>query len=138
MIASNKNGCAASSFKPPDSFSRSKDGSESEENITHNFVSNFKKGIFQKKSDIITFLCQLNAGWEIINYHHLEKEFIFENFNDVINFANQVFELSLIQNHYPTIHLSFCKIKILIWTDKNMGLTENDFILASKIEELNY
>jgi 4a-hydroxytetrahydrobiopterin dehydratase len=44
-------------------------------------------------------------------------------------------ELAEEQAHHPDIFLSWGKVEITIWTHKNNGLTESDFILAAKIDQ---
>jgi len=48
----------------------------------------------------------------------------------------RVGELAERVGHHPDLYLSWGKVKINIWTHKINGLTESDFILAAKIEEL--
>lgn len=82
-------------------------------------------------------LAQLGGGWQVVNEHHLEKEYTFENFRDALAFTNRVGELAEKQNHHPDIHLAWGKVKITIWTHKIDGLTESDFVMAAKIEALS-
>lgn len=76
----------------------------------------------------------LGNGWGVIDEHHLEKTFKFSNFREALDFTNQVGELAERQNHHPDIYLSWGQVKLTIWTHKVGGLTENDFILAAKID----
>ena len=82
------------------------------------------------------FLLQLEPQWKVINEHHLEKEFSFKNFKEALAFTNKVGELAESQNHHPDIYLTWGKVKISLWTHKIDGLSESDFILAAKIENL--
>jgi 4a-hydroxytetrahydrobiopterin dehydratase len=50
--------------------------------------------------------------------------------------VNQVGELAEEQGHHPDICFGWGKVEITIWTHKIDGLTESDFILAAKIDEL--
>ena len=79
---------------------------------------------------------QLSSEWQVIDEHHLEREFKFKNFQQALNFVNQVGQLAESEGHHPDIYLSWGKVKITIWTNKINGLHENDFILAAKIEQL--
>lgn len=78
----------------------------------------------------------LGGGWKVLNEHHLEKEFGFADFQSALEFTNRVGELAEEQGHHPDIHLSWGRVRIEIWTHKIDGLTESDFILAAKIEQL--
>ena len=75
-------------------------------------------------------------GWSVVNSHHLTREFTFPDFRKALDFTVRVGELAEEQWHHPDIVLSWGKVAITIWTHKIDGLTESDFILAAKINEL--
>jgi 4a-hydroxytetrahydrobiopterin dehydratase len=75
-------------------------------------------------------------GWQVVNGHHLEKEYKFKNFREALDFTNKVGELAEAQGHHPDIYLAWGKVKLLIWTHKVDGLTEGDFVLAAKADRL--
>lgn len=80
-------------------------------------------------------LAQLR-GWEVVNNHHLQKSYRFTNFAGALAFVDRVGAVAEEQNHHPDIFLAWGKAKLEIWTHKINGLTESDFILAAKIDEL--
>jgi 4a-hydroxytetrahydrobiopterin dehydratase len=54
-------------------------------------------------------------------------------------FFQAVAALSEDENHHPDIHLeSYRNVSIEIWTHAIGGLSENDFILAAKIDEIDW
>ncbi len=75
-------------------------------------------------------------GWNVIEEHHITKLFRFLNFREALRFVNLVGELAEEQGHHPDIYLAWGKVEITTWTHKINGLTENDFILAAKIDQL--
>jgi 4a-hydroxytetrahydrobiopterin dehydratase len=79
---------------------------------------------------------QLGGGWQVVNEHHLEKEYKFQNFRQALDFTNKVGELAEQQNHHPDIYLAWGKVKLTLWTHKIDGLTESDFVFASKVLKL--
>ena len=79
---------------------------------------------------------RLGGGWNVVEEHHLEKEFRFDDFRSALGFTNRVGELAEEQRHHPDIHLSWGRVRIEIWTHKIDGLTESDFVLAAKVDEL--
>jgi 4a-hydroxytetrahydrobiopterin dehydratase len=85
--------------------------------------------------EINRLLAQLN-GWEVVYEHHLKKNYGFANFREALEFVNRVGALAEEQGHHPDICFGWGKVEITIWTHKIDGLTESDFILASKIDEL--
>jgi 4a-hydroxytetrahydrobiopterin dehydratase len=78
----------------------------------------------------------LGHDWQVINEHHLEKQYKFREFADALAFTNRVGALAEEEGHHPDIHLAWGKVKIVLWTHKIDGLTESDFILAAKADRL--
>ena len=78
---------------------------------------------------------KLGNGWQIINEHHLEKEYIFADFRQALDFTVKVGEVAENQGPHPDIYLAWGKVKLTIWTHKIDGLTESDFILAAKADQ---
>ena len=66
----------------------------------------------------------------------LEKSFKFKNFRDSQNFVNKVGEISEEEGHHPDIIFGWGYAKINITTHAIEGLSENDFILAAKIDNI--
>jgi 4a-hydroxytetrahydrobiopterin dehydratase len=79
---------------------------------------------------------ELQPGWKVVDEHHLEREYRFEDFRQALEFVNEVGELAELENHHPDILLSYGKVVLQLWTHKIHGLHENDFILAAKIDGL--
>jgi len=85
---------------------------------------------YQKKVD----------GWDIIknkkNNFFLEKKFKFKNFKKSQNFVDKVGKISEEEGHHPEILFGWGYAKINITTHAIEGLSENDFILAAKIDQI--
>jgi 4a-hydroxytetrahydrobiopterin dehydratase len=79
---------------------------------------------------------ELGNNWQVIDGHHLEKEYSFKNFAEALAFTNQVGALAEEIFHHPDIFLAWGKVKITIWTHKIDGLNEADFIFAAKADAL--
>jgi 4a-hydroxytetrahydrobiopterin dehydratase len=77
---------------------------------------------------------ELGNGWRVVEEHHLEKEYKFNNFREALNFTNQIGELAETQGHHPDIYLAWGKVRLTLWTHKVDGLTESDFVFAAKAE----
>jgi 4a-hydroxytetrahydrobiopterin dehydratase len=75
-------------------------------------------------------------AWRVVEGHHITRVFAFPDFRQALNFVNKVGELAEQQGHHPDILLSWGKAEVTSWTHKINGLTESDFILAAKIDEL--
>ena len=78
------------------------------------------------------------TGWRISQDGlRLEKEWLVQNFKAGMDFINRIAEIAEDEGHHPEIHLTgFRHVWIEIWTHAVGGLTENDFILAAKIDLL--
>ena len=85
---------------------------------------------YQKKID----------GWEVKSnekkIYFLEKEFKFKNFLDSQKFVNEVGKISENEGHHPDVLFGWGYAKIKITTHAIKGLSENDFILAAKIDKI--
>jgi 4a-hydroxytetrahydrobiopterin dehydratase len=76
------------------------------------------------------------ADWDVINEHHLTKTFKFPDFLKALDFVNRVGAIAEQEGHHPDLHLSWGKVGVETWTHKIDGLTESDFILAAKIDQI--
>ena len=88
-----------------------------------------------KGDELLSYKKKLDNNWELIDEHHLEKEYLFKNFRKALNFTIKIGELAENQNHHPDIYLAWGKVKLTIWTHKIDGLTESDFIFAAKADK---
>lgn len=78
---------------------------------------------------------QLGSDWEVVEEHHLEKEFDFPDFASALAFTVEVGAIAEKEQHHPDIQLSYGMVKVKIYTHKIDGLTESDFILAAKTQK---
>lgn len=77
-------------------------------------------------------------GWYITHQgKRIRKDWTVKNFMAGLAFFNQVAEVAEAEGHHPDLHLEgYRSLSIEIWTHAIGGLSENDFILAAKIDEL--
>ena len=76
------------------------------------------------------------AAWKIVDEHHLVRVLKFPDFKSALAFVNKVGAIAEEQGHHPDILLGWGKAEITTWTHAVDGLTESDFILAAKIDQL--
>ncbi len=79
---------------------------------------------------------ELDPGWHVVDGHHLERQFSFDDFRRPLDFVIRVGEVAEEEGHHPDICFGYGQAKIDLWTHKINGLHENDFILAAKIDQL--
>jgi 4a-hydroxytetrahydrobiopterin dehydratase len=73
--------------------------------------------------------------WNVAG-ERLAREFKFPDFASALAFVNRVGEVAESENHHPDIALTWGKVAISTWTHSANGLSENDFVLAAKIDAL--
>ena len=66
----------------------------------------------------------------------ISREFTFKNFAEAMAFANKVAEIAETEQHHPDMLVSWGKVDIELSTHSIGGLSENDFIVAAKIDAL--
>ncbi len=77
------------------------------------------------------------ADWSVVANQKIEREFQFKNFVTAMGFVTQLALIAQKENHHPDIYLhQWNKVKITLTTHAIGGLSENDFILAAKINQL--
>ncbi len=86
--------------------------------------------------ELATYHQQLGGAWQVVNEHHLEREYRFDDFRLALDFTVRVGEMAEEQGHHPDIFLTWGLVKVTIWTHKIDGLTESDFVFAAKADQL--
>jgi 4a-hydroxytetrahydrobiopterin dehydratase len=66
----------------------------------------------------------------------LSREFTFKNFVRAMKFVNRVADLAEEEGHHPDFHVHWNRVELVLWTHDIGGLSENDFIVAAKIDRL--
>ena len=84
--------------------------------------------------EVVNFMNELKE-WTLDN-GHLVKQFSFKNFKENMEFVNKIAALAEEEGHHPVLFINYNKLKIELWTHAINGLSENDFILAVKIDSL--
>ena len=80
------------------------------------------------------YLKQLNS-WKI-SEKKITKQLVFKDFITLIKFVNKLAVLAEKEAHHPDFTVHYRKLDLEIWTHAIDGLSENDFILAAKIDKL--
>src|SRR3989344_703196 len=82
------------------------------------------------------YLKQIES-WEAVDNKLIKKTFKFKTFRESIDFVNQVANLAEEEGHHPDVHIRFNRVTFELTTHTIKGLSENDFIMASKIDLLH-
>jgi 4a-hydroxytetrahydrobiopterin dehydratase len=78
----------------------------------------------------------IEDGWEVRDNNKISKEFVFVNYKLTMDFVNKLADLAEEEGHHPVMHVYYGRLVVDLWTHAINGLSENDFILASKIDKL--
>ena len=89
-----------------------------------------------KGTEIQEYLSQLKNPWEVIDETKIQRNFTFKDFIESMKFVNSLAELAEKEGHHPDIHIHYNEVLIVLWTHAIGGLSENDFIVAAKIDAL--
>lgn len=89
------------------------------------------------EEEIKKYLTELGSGWEYVN-GQITKVWKFADFKEAMLFVNRVADIAETEGHHPNIHIFWNKVRCELYTHAIRGLSENDFILAAKIEALNH
>lgn len=90
-----------------------------------------------KPDEINKLSQQLKLDWQVKNNAQIHREFVFKDFKEALDFVNKVAELAEEEGHHPDLYIhDYKKVLVELMTHKIKGLSENDFILAAKIENL--
>lgn len=85
----------------------------------------------------IEALIQQIDQWELaLSFTTISKTFKFKNYHQTVAFVNAVTWIAHKEDHHPEICFSYNECKITLTTHTVKGLTNNDFIMAAKINQL--
>ena len=80
-------------------------------------------------------LSELEHGWTLES-GKLAKRFKFHDFREAIEFVNEVANLAEAEGHHPDLTINYNRVRVELSTHSIGGLSDNDFIVAAKIEQL--
>lgn len=77
-------------------------------------------------------------NWQLLRdeAHKIRRQFKFKNFTEAIAFVDKVANIAESEGHHPDIKIVYNKVQLDLFTHAVGGLSENDFIMAAKIDQL--
>jgi 4a-hydroxytetrahydrobiopterin dehydratase len=87
-------------------------------------------------AELAGYMTELQPDWSVADEHHLRRSYKFPNFAAALAFVNRVGALAETEGHHPDISFGWGYAEIKIYTHAIDGLSESDFILAAKIDQL--
>ncbi len=88
------------------------------------------------KPEAEKLLVELNEWMLIDDAHMLAKSFHFKDFTESMEFVNKVAAIAEEEGHHPDLTISYSDVGVELTTHAMEGLSENDFIVAAKIDEI--
>jgi 4a-hydroxytetrahydrobiopterin dehydratase len=83
---------------------------------------------------LAALLAELGPDWELAG-DRLRRTYRFPDFATALTFVNRIGDVAEREQHHPDILLAWGKVTVEIWTHAIGGLSENDFVLAAKIDQ---
>ncbi len=85
----------------------------------------------------LTFMAEI-PSWSLQReeVHRIEREYSFSDFPTAIHFVRDLAEIAENEGHHPEIRICYDKVRLELHTHSVGGLSENDFIMAAKIDAL--
>lgn len=87
-------------------------------------------------AQITQYQKQVHDPWDLHENIKISKKFTFKNFKQSMAFVNKIAALAEAEGHHPDIYIFYSIVRLELWTHAIGGLSENDFIMARKIELL--
>lgn len=86
--------------------------------------------------EIARYIPLISSEWKVDTNALIIREFKFKDFVQTMEFVNKVAVLAESEGHHPDMHVSYSKVILKLWTHAIRGLSESDFVLAAKIDEI--
>jgi 4a-hydroxytetrahydrobiopterin dehydratase len=78
----------------------------------------------------------IRDDWKVEDNKKIVRRYSFVNYRHTMDFVNKVASLAEEEGHHPVMHVYYGRVEVELWTHAINGLSENDFILAAKIDKL--
>ena len=87
--------------------------------------------------DLFAYQKQVHEDWRVADEgKKIKRDFTFVDFKEAMAFVNKVADIAEMEGHHPDITISYNKVVVSLWTHAIGGLSENDFIMAAKIDAI--
>ena len=92
-------------------------------------------GVPPLTDDQVTEFMKQVSGWARVG-NKIEKKVKFKDFVENMKFVNKLADVAESEGHHPDLFIHYNELTITLWTHAIGGLSENDFIVAAKADEL--
>jgi 4a-hydroxytetrahydrobiopterin dehydratase len=108
------------------------------DDLTDKHCTPCEGGVPPLPADQVRALLDKVEGWQLAeDGKRIRRSWTARNFNAAIEFFNRIAALAEQEGHHPDLHLEgYRNVAVELWTHAIGGLSENDFILAAKINQV--
>ncbi len=92
------------------------------------------KGALSLSPDEMVELGRQVPEWRVVDGTKISREYKFKTYMDGARWVPLIGALADSEDHHPDVHLLFRKVVVELWTHTVNGLSENDYILAAKLD----
>src|SRR5262245_7956847 len=92
-----------------------------------------------RHDQVDAYLRELSPEWnvaEVDGHGQLTRRFRFKGFMPGVELVNRIAALAEAEGHHPDLRLAYGTLTVDLWTHAAGGLTDNDFVLAAKIDRI--
>jgi 4a-hydroxytetrahydrobiopterin dehydratase len=76
-------------------------------------------------------------GWDVDDGKRITKSHRFKNLVEAIAFVDAIVPVAEAEGHHPDLFVKWGEVRVCLWTHAAGGLTENDFVMAAKIDQMH-
>ncbi|KFM25051.1 Putative pterin-4-alpha-carbinolamine dehydratase [Auxenochlorella protothecoides] len=86
-------------------------------------------------------MCEQLSGWTVTEdghgYLRLRQQYRMKSFLKALELCDRIAEVAEAEGHHPDVHVTgWNRLAVELWTHSRHGLTENDYIMAAKIDAI--
>lgn len=82
------------------------------------------------------FIKEVNKDWQVKDDHEITREFKLKDFKASMKLVNKIADIAETEGHHPDLYIFYNIVKVKFYTHAVNGLSENDFYMAAKIDEI--
>ena len=86
--------------------------------------------------EAVKYMSGIDSSWQLIDNIKIKREFSFSDFAQTMKFVNNIAVIAEEEGHHPDMCIHYDKLEVELLTHTIRGLSENDFILAAKIDSI--
>lgn len=88
------------------------------------------------REEALNYMNGIDGEWELVDNVIIKKIYLFEDYAKTMDFVGKVAIIAEEEGHHPDMCVHYGRVEIELTTHAIKGLSENDFILAAKIDSI--